>query len=74
MRQIVRRLGRFALVRSEAGFAWTMPGPEGLPWYWHPDKAHWTGRPCSSPTAVRASVGFDADATKPSGRRAGRSP
>ncbi len=62
MRQIMRRRGRFVLIRSEEGYSWTMPGPEGIPWYWHPDKSHWTGRPCARPTPERASEGLNPDA------------
>ncbi len=60
--RVVAHRGLFVLVRSGEGFAWTVPGPEGEPWYWHPDESQWTARPCASPSPERASAGFNPDA------------
>lgn len=42
MNEVVKRLGRFTLVHSDKGFAWTMAGLDGGSWYRHPHEAHWT--------------------------------
>jgi hypothetical protein len=60
--RVVRRHGRFALVEGEAGFAWTLAGGAGDPWYWHPRSREWTARPVASPTPEEAAAGFDPDA------------
>jgi hypothetical protein len=68
MRQVVKRCGRFTLVQSDDGFAWTMQGPEDELWYWHPDEAQWTVSPCFRPSPERASDGLNPDAPQAAGR------
>jgi hypothetical protein len=60
--RVVRRHGRFVLVESEAGFAWTLASGAGDPWYWHPQTREWTAHPVASPTPEAAAEGFDPDA------------
>jgi hypothetical protein len=62
MTHTIKHCDRFDLVQLEEGFVWTMPGPEGDPWYWHPDKAQWTALPCARPSPEQASVGLNPDA------------
>jgi hypothetical protein len=62
MHRVIRRHGRFALVESEAGFAWTLASAAGDPWYWHPQSREWTAQPVASPTPEAAGEGFDPDA------------
>jgi hypothetical protein len=61
MHRILRRHGRFALVESGAGFAWTMTSTAGDLWYWHPQSSEWTAHPVTSPTPAAAAEGFDPD-------------
>ena len=63
MSEIVRREGQFTLVHTDDGFSWTMAGPDGGKWYWHPGEAQWTGRPIASPSPELASAHLDFDAT-----------
>jgi hypothetical protein len=58
MNHVVRRWGPFVLVRTDEGFVWTVPVPGGDAWYWHPDRGHFTSRPCAVPTAERAARGL----------------
>ena len=60
-RRIVRRRGDFLLVRSEAGFVWTLRAEGGETWYWHPGDKQWTLCPCTCATPERASQGLKAD-------------
>ncbi len=66
--RVVRRHGRFALVESEAGFAWTLAGGAGDPWYWHPQSHEWTAHPVASLTPEEAAAGFDPDAPQAASR------
>jgi hypothetical protein len=45
MNGVVKYHGRFALIRTNEGFAWMMVGPDGEIWYWHPREAYWTTHP-----------------------------
>lgn len=64
MFNVVKRQGSFALVQSEQGFAWTMPGPDGGTWYWHADEERWTANDWASPSAEQASRGLDPNAVQ----------
>jgi hypothetical protein len=63
MNEIVEQRGRFTLVHTDEGFSWTMAGPDGGSWYWHPGEAQWTACPVASPSAELASARLDLDAT-----------
>jgi hypothetical protein len=59
---VVRRAGRFVLVRAEGGFFWTFADLAGARWYWHPGERRWTGSPQASPTPEGATEGLDPEA------------
>ncbi len=61
---VVKRRGRFSLVQSDPGFTWRMYGPDGGHWYWHPDQARWTARPCVSTSPKRVAAGMNPKATQ----------
>ena len=63
MNEIVMQRGHFTLVRTDEGFSWTLAGPDGARWYWHPGEAQWTACPVSSPSPELASARLDLDAT-----------
>ena len=58
MSQVVERRGALALLRSDGGFAWTLPVSGDEVWYWHPDQGRFTLRPCVCPSPDRASEGL----------------
>jgi hypothetical protein len=64
MNEVIKRRGRFALVNSDGGFAWTMAGPDGGNWYWHPHEAHWTACPSASPSPELATACLNLDGPK----------
>jgi len=60
--QVVKRRGRFTLIRVVEGFAWTMTSEAGVRWYWHPGEQQWTGHSHASPTPEQATAGLDPEA------------
>src|SRR5262249_44246529 len=39
--QVVRRCGRFTLIRGAQGFHWVLKSRGGSVWYWHADAKQW---------------------------------
>jgi hypothetical protein len=56
---VIRRCGRFALIRSDGGLCWVLRSGAGSVWYWHSEAGHWVADCHAYRTAREASVGLD---------------
>lgn len=57
--RVVKRYGRFLLLRKGKWFLWVMRSEAGVCWYWHPETEQWTGRPRGSLSPGEAMAGLD---------------
>jgi hypothetical protein len=62
MENVIRRCGRFTLVRTEEGFFWSLTSRGGQQWFWHPGTRQWTERCECSRTERAATAGLDPSA------------
>jgi hypothetical protein len=56
MDTIIKRYGRFELIRNEKGFCWRLTTRSGRAWYWHPHTCLWTFQCQPSPTEEAATA------------------
>ncbi len=59
MESVVKRCGRFTLIRTEQGFCWLLATRGGEHWYWHPETRQWTAVFRGSPTEEGATAELD---------------
>lgn len=56
--RVVTRCGRFALLRSEKGFWWSLRSAHRVRWSWDPTTRQWLPKPRHSPTPEAATAGL----------------
>jgi hypothetical protein len=57
--QVLRRCGRFTLMRTPGGVCWILTSKGGSVWYWHVEARQWVAVCHAHGTEQEATVGLD---------------